>query len=191
MFLHIHIYTHRALFYITWSHIFPLAYLLDLFTWYHIWRLHCSNIISLSAPRTQPAPTSIPDLSLKVWASSGIPPALNGTPIHPPEYDRNLEIILDISSCRSPRQRQIQFTAHSWCYLLLKKSFLTSSSRHRPCPGGLRLHLGITKVALDLVCGKQFWPLQPLLHKAAKMPFLKCKFDLVPLKTLPKTSHRF
>lgn len=101
MFVHIHRHTPCS-----FSHkvitLFPLACMLDVFTWYHIWRLHCSNIISFSTPRTQPVPRRTPDLSLRVWVSSGIAPALNGTPIHPPEYDRNLEIILDISSCRSP-----------------------------------------------------------------------------------------
>jgi len=39
-----------------------------------------------------------PDLSLKVWSSSGIPYPENGVTTHSHEYNRNLEIIPDFFS---------------------------------------------------------------------------------------------
>lgn len=88
-----------------------------------------SIIIYLSSPQTQPVQTRTPDLSLKVWSSSGILHQEHGITIHSHEYNRNLEIMLDIS-CHSPPQ--IQSTTHSDCCLPLKISLLSSIPHHHP-----------------------------------------------------------
>lgn len=85
-------------------------------------RLNHNLRISTSHSAVQ---TRTPDLSFNAWASYRVPHPMNGTPIHPPKYDRNLEIVPDISSCWSPWP--IQSTTHSRCYLLLKVSLPASS----------------------------------------------------------------
>lgn len=144
----------------------------------HSFVLYGSTIIYLWSPWTQPVRTKTPDLSFKVWSSSSIPHPVNGATAYSREYDRNREIILDISSCQS--LPQIQSTTHSCSCLSLQMSLLSSSPHHtltqRPSSP-----FWITEEPFDLVCGNPFRPLQLFLHKAAKAIFSKCKSDHVDL----------